>query len=119
DRAAPAAEMDDARRRNRHLRGRARRRFEEAEILRHDRLGPRQLAVDAQARSEQLDVALGGAEARLDARRDDGDVGKLLDEIEMPPGAAELAVGDAAIAEILLQPHHLADAIVLDRAQAG
>jgi len=43
----------------------------------------------------------------------------LLDEVEMPPGAAELAVGDAAIADILLQLDHLADAIVLDRAQAG
>ena len=82
-----------------------------------DAVRARQLAVDAEARRRELDVAGMGVEARLDPRRDHGDVGELLEEVEMPEGAAELAVGDRLEAEPFLQLDRVADRLVLDPRQ--
>src|SRR3546814_11768016 len=40
-------------------------------------------------------------------------------EVEVPPGAAELAIGDGLEARRLLPAHHRADASVLHLAKAG
>ena len=45
--------------------------------------------------------------------------GELLEEIEMPEGAAELAVGDGLEAQILLQLDGVADRLVLDARAAA
>jgi hypothetical protein len=117
DRAAAAAEMHVAGGGDGLFRGLLGVGFHELEVIDEDALGPRQLAVDAQARRRELDVALRGVEPRLDARRDHGDVGEALEEIEVPEGAAELAVGDRLEPKLLLQLDRVADRLVLDPAQ--
>ncbi len=76
--------------------------------------GRDELAVDADTGRRELDVALMGVELRLDARRHHGHIGELLEKIEMPEGAAELAVGCDLEADILLHLDRLADRLVLD-----
>jgi len=44
---------------------------------------------------------------------------ELLEEIDVEIGAAELAVGDALQAPVLLELDDVADRLVLDRAQLG
>ena len=44
---------------------------------------------------------------------------ELVDEVHVPRGAAELAVGRRAEPDVLLHRHGLADRVVLDRAQLG
>ena len=46
-----------------------------------------------------------------------GDARQLLEKVDMKIGAAELAVGNALEADILLRAHDFANAFVLDRAQ--
>src|SRR5581483_1179857 len=60
----------------------------------------------------ELRVAVGVAGRELDAV-------KAVDEVDVPPVAAELAVGDRLQPDRLLERDRLADALVLDRAQRG
>ena len=45
------------------------------------------------------------------------DAVEALEKVDVKIGAPELAVGDSPEADVLLRPHDLANAIVLDRAQ--
>src|SRR5215472_10575946 len=115
---AAAAEMDGAGGGNADLGHRCLHRgLQEGVVLGHDPLRVAELAVDPEARGHELEIAFLGMEARLHARRHHGDVGELLEEIEVPEGAAELAVGRALEAHVLLQLHDLSDALVLDLAE--
>jgi hypothetical protein len=74
--------------------------------------------VDVQRRRRELDVALLVVE--LDLERVVGDLldaAELVDEVHVPGGAPELAVGRAAQADRLLVGDPLADGVVLDCAQ--
>ena len=54
----------------------------------------------------------------LDRDRDVGlDAAELLEEVDVEVGAAELAVGDALEAHVLLELHDLGDRLVFDLAQ--
>src|SRR3546814_8793517 len=48
-----------------------------------------------------------------------GDAGEALEKVDVEEGAAELAVGDALQAGVLLALHHRADAVVLDLPERG
>ena len=48
-----------------------------------------------------------------------GGAADLVEEIHVPGGAAEFAVGDALQADFLLQLDHVADRIVFDAAEIG
>src|SRR5262245_57497532 len=84
-------------------------------MLEHRMVGKADLADDARAFCPRLhalerdallhDVALGAVEAP--------------EEVEMPPGAAELAVGDRLQPGLLLLLDHALDLAVLDRLQLG
>ena len=56
-------------------------------------------------------------ERRGEAALADLDAVQLLEEVDVEEGAPELAVGDAAQADLLLAAHHVPDRRVLDRAQ--
>ena len=93
-------------------------RLQEIEVGTLDRRDPADLAAHMHRRRLEADLrAVVLAEARdifavmrLDAL-------EPLEEIDMEIGAAELAVGDALEADVLLRAHDLADALVLDRVQ--
>src|ERR1019366_1743309 len=96
---AAVAEMQRRRRGNRHLRQHARVRFDELEMLYHRMAGKdAEFSGHAQqhrlwVRTLELDLAL--AEIGLDA-------GKRTEEIVIPEGAAEFAVGDGFQADLFL-----------------
>ena len=72
----------------------------------------------AHGRRPEADLgAVVAAERRGEAALDDLDAVQLLEEVDVEEGAAELAVGDAAEADLLLAAHHVPDRRVLDRAQ--
>jgi len=83
-------------------------------VLRHDAVVMTELAVDPEPRRHELHVALLGVEMGLHLGRHHRHIGELLEKIEVPPGAAEFAVGRARKSDVLLQLHDLADALVLD-----
>ena len=111
----PAAEVDHRRRRDRHLRRLRRDRREVPEVGDLDVADVAQRADDGQLRRRHVDgrcgVRAGGDVAG------DGDAVELLEEVEVEPGPAELAVGDAAHAERLDLAHGGGDGLVLDGAQ--
>src|SRR5262245_23742336 len=94
--------------RNRVFRGLLRVVLQEREVLDHDRPGIADLAGDDRDRR----LLLGAAElgAGIDARADALD---LRQEIEVPPVAAEFAVGDALEADLFLLPDRFEDRLVL------
>ena len=76
---------------------------EEREVLAEDRLRDAELAVDVQRGRRELDVAVGrcGSEPSgvpVSLR----DAVELVDEVHVPRGAAELAVGDRLEPDLLL-----------------
>src|SRR5262245_7784291 len=110
---AALAEMERAGRGNRHLGHRARMRLEEAEMREHGMAGKADPAGD-------LDPFRTGRNAvELDAMV--GGVGRhpveALEEIEVPPGAPELAAGGELEADLLLLLDDLLDLAVLDLLQ--
>ena len=76
-----------------------------------------ELAVDAHRGRRELDVALGVVELDRQVAGRLLDAVELVDEVHVPRGAAELAVGGRLQADVLLHAHHVADRVVLDRAQ--
>src|SRR5262249_35612438 len=98
DRVAPLAEMQGRRRRDGHLRRDLAMRLEEAEVIEHRVRREAELALDLQA------LRLGLHAGELDAGR--GlirlDTVEAAEEVEVPPRAAELAVGRALQADVLL-----------------
>ncbi len=67
-----------------------------------------------------MDFGLGFDAAEFDRRRADHlDALESPEEIEMPPGAAEFAVGGELEADLFLLPDDLFDLAVLDRCQRG
>src|SRR5208337_2271641 len=83
------AEVQYGRTRNGHLGEDAGVRLEELEVLQHRMVGESELALDANA------LRLGLHAVKLDAVIElvEFDAVEHAEEIEMPPGAAELAVG--------------------------
>ena len=114
DHLRTAHQVRHARPRDRDLRDRLRRRIgEEREVVDEDRLVEVDLADDDRdrraltlAREVLRSLALGGA-----------DPAERGEEVEVPPVATELAVGDGWQADRLLLGHHFRDRFVLDRAQ--
>ena len=108
-------EMQHRRRRNGHLRHDAGVGLEKLEVLQHRMVGEADLADDAQA------LRLGLHAAELDALVGlvDLDAVEHAEEIEVPPGAAELAVGRELEADLLLLLDDLLDLAVLDGLELG
>ncbi len=77
----------------------------------HARLRAPQLALDEQGGRLRLDALELHAVVRV-AFALQLDPVEARDEVDVPPVAAELAVGDGRQAEVLLQLHHLADQAV-------
>src|SRR5262245_50837056 len=114
-RGAAGAAVERRRRRDRDL-GRSRRvRLDELEMLQHRVVGEAEFADDARALRPGLHtlernallhhVAFGAVEAPQ--------------EVEVPPGAAELAVGDRLEPDLLLLLDHALDLAILDRLERG
>ena len=120
DRRPAAAVVDHARRGDRQLRRRGRHaRLQEPEVVGEDRLLERDRRVDVQRGRRELERALGVAE--LDLHRSSCarvTPPSAVDEVHVPRGAAELAVGGRAQPDLLLLAHDVADRLVLDRRAA-
>ena len=82
-----------------------------------DRLAQRHALLDVQRRRRELDRPLGVAELDLDVVLRRGDPAELVDEVHVPRGAAELAVGGRLQPDLLLLAHDVADRLVLDPLQ--
>src|SRR5437667_444348 len=108
DRVAAAAHVEHRRRGDGQLGRRLRHRFQEREVLHHDRCAAPDLADDRRHRRHVL-----GGEHHADRRRH-ADALQLRHEVEVPEVAAVLAVGDGAQAERLLLRDGRADAAVFD-----
>src|SRR5262249_41679737 len=108
-------EMQHRRRRDGHLRRDFGVRLEKFEVLEHRMLGEADLADDAQP------LRLGLHAAELDALLGlvDFDAVEHAEKVEMPPGAAQLAVGRQLKPEFLLLLDDLFDLAVLDRFELG
>ncbi len=117
DRLAAAAEMQHRRRRDRHLRrspARVALLLQELEMLQHRMVVRKvELADDADARRAGSGRRRTGCPRRGETVRSR----RGAEEIEMPPGAAELAVGRELQADRGLLLHDLFDLAVLDLAQ--
>ena len=98
-------EMQHRRRRNGHLRRDAGMSLEKLEVLQHRMVGEADLAHDAQA----LRLGLHAAELNALVGVVNLDAVEHAEEIEVPPGAAELAVGRELEAEFLLPLDDLYD----------
>ena len=110
DGGAAAAEVHHRRRGDGHLRHDLADRLQEPEVLEHGMVGGEvELARDLQA------FGLGVHAVELDALIDRHALAALQapEEVEVPPGAAELAVGDELEADRLLLGDQLADLLVL------
>src|SRR5262245_22251148 len=114
-RGAAGAAVERRRRRNRDLRRPRRVRLDELEMLQHRVIGKAELADDARALRACLHalecdallhhVALGAVETP--------------EEVEVPPGAAELAVGDGLESHLLLLLDDALDLAILHRLERG
>jgi hypothetical protein len=104
------AEMQHARARDRHLRRDARVGLEEPEVLQHRMVGEAELAGDADA----LRLGLDALELDAVVELVDLDVVEHAEEIEMPPGAAKLAVARELEPDLLLLGDDVADLAILD-----
>ena len=113
------AQQHHAGRRDGHLRHRrAHRARQETEVVGEDRRVEVQRLVHGQPVGDELAAALVVAELHHEFLVGAGDAAQLVDEVHVPRGAAELAVGRHAQAEVLLQGDDVADRVVLGRAQA-
>src|SRR5262249_2956162 len=115
DRARLETEVHHARARDRHLRRDPGVGLEKPEMLQHGVIGEADLAGDANA------LGLGLHPLELDAVAElvDLDAVEHAEEIEMPPGAAKLAVGREVKPDFLLLPDDLLDLPVLDLLERG
>ena len=115
DAALGQAEMQHRRRRDGHLRHDLGMGLEKLEVLEHGVVGESDLAHDAQA------LRLGLHAAELDAlvALVQLDAVQHPEEVEVPPGAAKLAVGGERKPELLLLLDDLLDLAVLDRLELG
>ena len=93
--------------------------LQEAEVVAEDRLRDAELAVDVQRRRRELDVALLVVEGDGDVAGLLRDPVELVDEVHVPGGAAELAVGRRTQPDLLLLAHGLPDRVVLDPTELG
>ena len=82
-------------------------------------LGVRELALDAESCGLGLELAFLGMEARRDLALDRAHAREPFEEIAVPRGPPVLAVGDRFEPDLLLQPHRLADRLVLDAGKLG
>src|SRR5258706_6111543 len=107
--------MQHRRRRDGHLRRDLGVGFEKLEVRQHRMVGKADLAHDAQP------LRLGLYAAELDALLGlvNLDAVEHPEKVEVPPGAAELAVGRKLKAEFLLPLDDLLDLAVLDRLELG
>src|SRR5260221_6198328 len=107
--------MQRRRRRDGHLRRDLGVGFEKLEVRQHRMVGKADLAEDAQP------LRLGLHAAELDALLGlvNLDAVEHPEKVEVPPGAAELAVGRKLKAEFLLPLDDLLDLAVLDRLELG
>jgi hypothetical protein len=113
DRLPPLTEMQRRRRRDRHLRRDAGAVLEETEVVEMVMAGEADLADDADAFGlgrdpSEGDAVLGGIE--LDAV-------EPFVEVELPPRATKLAVGDELEPDLLLLPDGFLDLAILDLLQ--
>jgi hypothetical protein len=107
--------VDHARRRDGQLGGRGRDRvLHEAEGVGEDRFVQRDGLVDAQRRRRELQPALAVAELDGDGALDGLDPTELVDEVHVPRGTAELAVGRRLQTDVLLHADDVGDRGVLD-----
>jgi hypothetical protein len=112
------AVVDHRRRRDRELgHGIAGDGLQEREVLAEDRLVHAQPAGHLDRVRRVGDVALLIVEGGQQRAWHLGDAADLVDEVHVPGGAAELAVGHRPQPRLPLQRDHLADRVVLDRAQ--
>ena len=95
-----------------------RHRLQVLERLAEDRLGDAELAVDVERGGRPLDVALGVVELDREVARRLGDAVERVDEVHVPGGAAELAVGHRLEPDLLLHADDLVDRGVLGGLQA-
>ena len=116
DRGAAAAVVDHARRGDRQLRrGTVDRVAQEGEVVAEDRLAEADPAVDVHRGRGELDRAFLVAELDLQLARRLADAVERVDEVHVPRGAAELAVGRRLEPGLALKAHHVSDRVVLDR----
>ena len=110
DRGPAASKMQDGRRRNGHLGRHVRRALEESEVVQHGMVRETDLAGDGDA----LRLGLDAFELnRGDAARPFDPV-KSGEEVEVPPGATELAIGHGLETGFFLSGDHVPDARILD-----
>src|SRR4029453_17295817 len=104
-------EMQNRRRGDGHLRHDLGVRLEKFEVLQHRMVGEAELAYDAQA------LRLGLHATELDALPGLFDLNTVepAEKVEVPPGAAELAVGRKLKAKLLLLLDDVLDLAILDR----
>ena len=110
DRGAALAEVQRRRRRNGHFRRHAGVGFQELEVLQHRVAGETHPAGDLDAfvlslHAVKLNPALGGVGR---------DAVEAFEEIEMPPGAAEFAIGRELEPDLLLLLDNLLDLAIFD-----
>src|ERR1019366_10611161 len=88
--------------------------LEIGEILAEDALFELELAGDSQRCRGELDVALLVMKLNLEVILNLGRTTQLIQEIHVPRGAPELAVGNALQPDVFLHLHDVADRSVLD-----
>jgi hypothetical protein len=113
DRAAALAEMQHVGRRHGHFRHHPRVLLDEAEIVDVRMCGE----ADAAGHAHALGLGLDAVEDDAVADLIELDAVESLEEIELPPRAARLAVGGGLEPNLLLLSDRLLDLAVLDRAQ--
>src|SRR5262245_39675479 len=115
DRGAAGAAVERRRRRNGDLRRARRVRLDELEVLQHRMVGKAELADDARALRAGLQALERDALLHHIAFR----AVEAPEKVEVPPGAAELAVGDGLEPHLLLLLDDALDLAVLDRLERG
>jgi hypothetical protein len=118
DRRLAAAIVDHVRRRDGELGGGGgHHRLQRLEVLAEDGLLQADPAVDLERCRGELDGAGWVAELDLQVLGCLRDTAEPVDEVHVPGGAAELAVGGRLQTDVSLHRDHIADRVVLDRAQ--
>ena len=117
DGAAPAAEMQHGRRRDRHLGQALGDRLQKIEVGELDRLRMAQLSCHVQHGRSHADLVAAGRMKTGSDSASHFDAFDLLQKVDVEIGAAVLAVGDALQPQILLEPDDGANRAVFDCAQ--